>query len=118
MINVYHGEDLKILKDANPSVLIAAAKSCEIHVQSELIPIASKSSNNAYRAGRTDWTVTIGHLVTADTTPMVGGKYKLSIVIGGTSREGEAICESADLSGQVHHLAQGSASFRGIEPLT
>ena len=95
------------------SPIIAAAKSCTISSNCDLVEKASSTQNTSkeYVAGRDEWEVSLDHLVTTGTTqnpvdPFEGllkvrGTYTLSIVIGGVRKIGTAICQHADIRG-VH----------------
>ena len=112
------------------SPIIAAAKSCTISSNCDLIEKASSTQNTSkeYVAGRDEWEVSLDHLVTTGTTqspvdPFEGllkvrGTYTLSIVIGGTRKIGTAICQHADSRGSVGSLGTGSIKFKGSGPLT
>ena len=99
--------------------IIAAAKTCSISYQTDLIEIASPSTAEAreYVAGRDDWSISLNHLVTAG-APFAGllkvrHKYTISVVVGGQRRTGTVICQQADLNGAVGSLAEGSVKFKG-----
>lgn len=112
------------------SPIIAAAKSCTISSNCDLIEKASSTQNTSkeYVAGRDEWEVSLDHIVTTGTTqnpvdPFEGllkvrGTYTLSIVIGGIRKIGTAICQHADIRGSVGSLGTGSIKFKGSGPLT
>lgn len=106
------------------TALIAFAKSCTVSKSCELIEKASSTSATAreYVAGRTDWEITITHLVSAtapyDGLLKVGSSYSLSVVIGNTRKTGTAICTKAVITGAVGNLANGQVTFKGTGELT
>ena len=107
---------------SNP--IIAGAKSCTVSRKCDTIEIASATSPTAreYLSGRTEWDVSISHLV-ATSAPFealfkVGVTYTLSLVIAGVRKTGRAICVSAELGGAVGNLATGSAKFKGTGDLS
>ena len=104
--------------------VIAAAKSCSISVKCDVHEKASASnqSSKEYLAGRSEWDVSIDHLV-QDNAPFEGllkvtGTYTISMVIGTTRKYGQAICMQADLGAAVGNLARGVVKFKGTGPLT
>lgn len=106
------------------SPIIAAAKSCTVSKKSETFEKASSTSatDKEFRAGRMEWEISLGHLVTSgapfEGLLKVGSTYTLSVVIGSTRKSGQAICVAADLGGTVGNLATGSIKFQGTGPLT
>ena len=116
---IIHGEQIIIADDSAGSPIIALAKSCVIEEDCELIETASGSSQNkCYRSGREDWTVTVNHLVSGNATlSLLGGTYKLYVVVNGSMLSGNAICQHCNLSAPIHALATGVVTFKGIEPL-
>lgn len=112
------------------SPIIAAAKSCTISSNCDLVEKASSTQNTSkeYVAGRDEWEVSLDHLVTTGTMqnpvdPFEGllkvrGTYTLSIVIGGVRKIGTAICQHADIRGEVESLGKGSVKFKGSGPLS
>lgn len=124
-MGIVHGRNIKIYSGASGSTaLIAAAKSCTISRKCKMIEISSETSSTDtdYIAGRTDWEVSLNHLVTSG-APFEGllkvrGIYTLRISVGGSVLTGRAICQQADLQGAVGSLATGSVKFKGSGPLT
>lgn len=112
------------------SPIIAAAKSCTISSNCDLVEKASSTQNTSkeYVAGRDEWEVSLDHLVTSGTTqnpvdPFEGllkvrGTYTLSIVIGGVRKIGTAICQHADIRGEAGSLGKGAVKFKGSGPLS
>lgn len=106
------------------SPVIAAAKSCTISDTAELIEKASASNPRAkeYIAGRTEWEVTINHLVVTGNEYQgiikVGSDFDISVVIGGVRKTGHVICVQAGISGAVGSLATGSVKLKGTGALS
>lgn len=103
---------------------IAAAKSCTITKKSDIFEKSSSTSAKAkeYIEGRTEWDVSINHLVLSD-APFEGilkvnNIYHLRITIGNTTKEGDAICTQAEIGGTVGSLATGSIKFKGTGELS
>ena len=119
------GKDVKIYAGSSgTSPLIAMAKNCTISTKCDLIEKASASQGTSkeFIAGRDEWEVSIGHLVSSD-TPFEGllkvrQAYTLRIVINGVTKQGTAICQAAEISAAVGSLATGSAKFKGSGPLS
>ena len=124
-MGVILGKDVKIYAGSSgTSPLIAMAKNCTISTKCDLIEKASATQGTAkeYIAGRDEWEVSIGHLVTS-TAPFDGiikrrQTYTLRIVIDSTTLQGTAICQAAEISAAVGSLATGSAKFKGSGPLS
>ena len=112
------------------SPIIAAAKSCTISSNCDLIEKASSSQGTSkeFIPGRGEWEVSLDHLVTTGTTQnpvnpfdgllKVRGTYTLSMVIEGTRKIGTAICQHADIRGSVGAIGTGNIKFKGSGPLT
>lgn len=122
---IVHGKDIKIYAGSSgSSPLIAAAKSCTISSKCDVIEVSSETSSTDrdYIPGRTDWELSLNHLVTSG-APFEGllkvrGTYTLRVVVGGAVLTGRAICQQADLQGAVGALATGSVKFKGKGPLS
>lgn len=116
------GQDLLIC-DSSGSALIAAARSCEIVTECEMIETASPTSGTArtYIAGRTGWSITVGYLTSAPTTDLAkldGEAVTVQVKIrGGASVQGSAFFERCVVTGTVGSLAKGSFVLRGTGPL-
>jgi hypothetical protein len=89
-----------------------------------VIEISSETSSTDTDCipGRSDWEVSLNHLVTSG-APFEGllkvrGIYTLRISVGGSVLTGRAICQQADLQGAVGALATGSVKFQGKGPLS
>lgn len=118
---IIHGRNILIYQDG---VAIAAAKSCEIHVGCEKIPIASPDTGDWEDniAGRKNWTVRMNTLVVSvyDHLMNIGSRVKLTFGVvdkyGELSADrltGYAICDDATITGNVGNLATGSFVFDG-----
>lgn len=110
--------------NSGTSPIIAAAKSCTISSQCDVLEKASSTqqSSKEFVAGRDEWEVSLDHLITSG-APFEGllkvrGTYTLSIVIGTTRKIGTAICQHADIRGAVNSIGTGSVKFKGSGPLT
>lgn len=122
---IVHGKNIKIYAGSSgSSPLIAAAKSCTISSKCDLIGVSSETSSTdrEYIPGRTDWELSLNHLVTSG-APFEGllkvrGTYTLRVVVGSSVLTGRAICMQADLQGAVGALATGSVKFKGNGPLS
>lgn len=106
------------------SPIIAAAKSCTVSMKCDTEEKASSTSatDKEFRAGRSEWEISLSHLVVTD-APFDGilkvkGTYTLSVVIGNTRKTGTAICMTANLGAPVDGLAKGNVKFQGSGPLT
>ena len=106
------------------SPLIAGARSCTISSKSDLIEKASASNQTSkeFIAGRTEWEISISHLVVSSNEYQgmlkVGTSFSISVVINGVRKTGTAICNQADIGGAVGNLATGSIHLKGTGPLT
>lgn len=117
------GKDLLICNSSG-TALIAAARSCEVVTECEMIETASPTSGTArtYIPGRTGWSITVGYLTSAPTTDlmMVGGSpVTVQVKIrGGAAVQGSALFKTCKVSGTVGNLAQGSFVLQGTGPLS
>lgn len=125
---IVHGRNVLIYQgESGTSPIIASAKSCTVSYKSDVIEKASSTSATAkeYIAGRTEWEVSLNHLVTTDSgvNPfvgllMVGSTYTLRIVIAGVTMKGNAICTQYEMNGAVGQLATGSVHLKGTGTLS
>ena len=102
------------------SPVIAAAKSCTININYELIEKASSSQQKAkeYVYGRYEWDLTVDHLVVSTNEfqgiSLAGGtRLLISVVVNGVRKKGYVLCPKAGLSAPVSGLATGSVTFKG-----
>ena len=119
------GKNVVVIDGTNHAV-VAAARSCDIDVDCEMIEVAGLGQGGwrHYRKGRKGWTVNIGHLLATGGLQGAllrpGGDYVIKIaetnnngVVQSVTVTGNAVCERVKLTGTVGNLAQGSAVFRG-----
>ena len=110
--------------DSGTTPVIAAAKSCTISEKCDLMEVASASNQTSkqFLAGRTEWEISISHLVVSSNEYQgmlkVGTSFTISVVINGVRKTGTAICNQADIGGAVGNLATGSIHLKGTGPLT
>ena len=102
------------------AAVIAAAKSCTINIQYDMIEKASSSQGVAkeYTYGRYKWDITVDHLVMAGNEfqgiNLAGGsRLLISVVVNGVRKKGYVLCPQAGLSAPVNGLATGSVTFQG-----
>ena len=120
------GKNVKIYAGSSGTTpLIAMAKNCTVKVGCDVIeraPVIGNGTAKEYVAGREEWEVSLGHLVSSsapfDGLLKVRQTYTLRIDIGGVTKTGSAICTQANISGSVGSLATGSVKFKGTGPLT
>lgn len=116
------GKNVKIYNSSG-TALIAAAKSCTVTMNADTFEVASETSSTdkEFIPGRSSWTVELTHLLTTNQggIPLVKTKYTIRYMVG-TSQvyTGSVICTSANITGNVGNLAQGSISMLGTGPLT
>lgn len=110
--------------NSSGTALIAAARSCEVVSECEMIETASPTSGTArtYIAGRTGWSITVGYLTSAPNTDLakVGGSaVTVQVKVrGGAALQGSALFKTCNVSGTVGNLAQGSFVLQGTGPLS
>jgi len=116
---ILHGRNLRIL-DNTDSAVVAGARSCEISVECSLEEISSPSSGSwrTFKAGRKNWQVSVGYLVTEGSVATellrTGNSVTLRFQDGNNvTMTGSAIIERGVDTGIIGNLAQGSFVFRG-----
>lgn len=120
---ITHGRDILILNEDGTAV-VAAARSCEIVTECELIEICTPRSrdNREFRTGRREWEISLNYLVTDAPSDIVCEGQTIKIVVGvrGTqdSLEGDAIIQSCKITATLGNLSQGSFVLKGTGPLT
>lgn len=96
MSELIHGRNLIIKLDGKA---IAAAKSCDIQIQTDMIEVSSPTAGRyrKYIAGRTDWSVNTSHLVVSPLADlqMTGKEYDLTFMV----RDAEALPFDGFVSG-------------------
>ena len=120
-MGVILGRNVFIYSGASSTTpVIAAAKSCSININYELIEKASSTQQKAkeYNYGRYDWDLTVDHLVVSSNEfqglSLAGGQRLLiSVVVNGVRKKGYVLCPKAGLSAPVGGLATGSVTFKG-----
>ena len=104
--------------------IIAGAKSCTISSKCDLMETASATNQTSkeFVPGRTEWEISISHLVMSSNEYQgmlkVGTQFSISVVINGVRKTGTAICTQADIGGAVGNIATGSIRLNGSGPLT
>lgn len=128
---ILHGKDVLVYAG---STVVAAAKSCTIHVKAGLIGVSDpiQGTWESSICGLKSWTVSVNGLFSAQSGEMAGTfsnillwpgqSFILSckIVDGSTAAtalSGPVICEDAEAAGGVHHLATYNVTFRGTGEL-
>ncbi len=128
-----HGRNLIISVGGSA---VAAARSCDIDVESETLEIASANSGQwrEYIAGKKGWKVVVNHFIEAtagSSNPlsakisMVGTTVTLHMevytpagVIIGSAVTGTAICKQWKVTGTLGNICQGTLSFVGSGALS
>ena len=104
--------------------IIAGARSCTISSKCDLIEKASATNQTSkeFVPGRTEWEISISHLVMSSNEYQgmlkIGTQFSISVVINGVRKTGTAICNQADIGGAVGNIATGSIHLKGSGPLT
>lgn len=117
------GKDLLIL-DSSGNSLIAAARSCEIERDSEMIETASATSGTArdFKPGRTGWSISVGSLTESPTSDLmkVGGAAVTVQVKerGGSAVQGSGIFRTCKITGTCGNLVQGAFVIQGTGELS
>ena len=105
---------------------VAAARSLSVQVGAEMIEIASPDSGDwrAYLAGRKNWAINVGWLVSAisDIDKLLLAAQQVTIRIVGRGQTygltGTALVQTARVDSNVGNLANGSFAFQGTGPLS
>jgi hypothetical protein len=83
---------------------------------------ATNQTSKEFVPGRTEWEISISHLVVSSNEYQgmlkVGTQFSISVVINGVRKTGTAICNQADIGGAVGNIATGSIRLKGSGPLT
>ncbi len=119
------GKDIRIYAGTSGTTpIIAGAKSCTISYKCDLMETASATNQTSkeFVPGRTEWEISISHLVVSSNEYQgmlkVGTQFSISVVINGVRKTGTAICNQADIGGAVGNIATGSIRLKGSGPLT
>ena len=105
---------------------VAATRSLSVQVGAEMIEIASPDSGEwrAYLAGRKNWAINVGWLVSSfsDIDKVLLTAQTVTIRIVGRGQTygltGTAWVQTARVDSNVGNLANGSFAFQGTGPLT
>ena len=114
MSSIIHGKNLVVSINGTP---VAAAKSCDIIQNTEMIETCS-TDDGGYRSfypGRSDWSVNVGFFVTSITPPARGTAVTLSL---NGDVLGSAYVSQWKITGVVGHLSQGALVFQGTGPMS
>ncbi len=122
---ILHGENLIIKVNGTA---IAAAKSCTVSVESNLIPTSSPLDGGWTHviAGRNSWSVRTNHLLIDNALSNIGTvgatvTIVMECKVNGTTigtKTGTAICRQWEGTFTKGNLAQGSFIFQGSGPLS
>ena len=117
------GKDLLICNSIG-TALIAAARSCEIQRDKEMIETSSPSSgrDRTYIPGRKGWSISLNNLTPAPTTDLelIDSDTAVTVhvkVRGGAALQGSAYFHRCVVTGTCGNLAQGSFVLQGTGPL-
>ena len=122
-----NGNNILIYATYNGSTqAVAATRSLSVQVGAEMIEIASPDSGDwrAYLAGRKNWAINVGWLVSAinDIDKLLLAAQQVTIRIVGRGQTygltGTALVQTARTDSNVGNLANGSFVFQGTGPLT
>ena len=105
---------------------VATTRSLSVQVGAEMIEIASPDSGEwrAYLAGRKNWAINVGWLVSSfsdiDKVLLTAQTVTIRIVGRGETYglTGTALVQTARVDSNVGNLANGSFAFQGTGPLT
>lgn len=113
-MSIIKGQDVII---ALGGTAIAAAKSCDIETDVELIEVSSPTTgvNKTYITGKKDWAVSVSGLITDMQALMqTGNSYTLTCAINGSVKiRGPVICKSVKVTGSIGNLTTGTYQFQG-----
>ena len=122
-----NGNNILIYATYNGSTqAVAATRSLSVQIGAEMIEIASPDSGEwrAYLAGRKNWAINVGWLVSAisDIDKLLLAAQQVTIRIVGRGQTygltGTALVQTARIDSNVGNLANGSFVFQGTGPLT
>lgn len=121
---VIHGKDIQI-QNYNGSSIVAAARTCEVSIQADIIETATPTSGTfrTFIAGRKDWSVSVGYLVASEDGAgillNVGDTVHIRILYTAANvwLHGYAIIQQCRITANIGSLAQGSFVFKGSGPL-
>lgn len=121
---IIHGKDIQI-QNYNGSSIVAAARTCEVSIQADIIETATPTSGifRTFIAGRKDWSVSVGYLVASEDGAgillNVGDTVHIRILYTAADvwLHGYAIVQQCRITANIGSLAQGSFVFKGSGPL-
>ena len=122
-----NGNNILIYATYNGSTqAVAATRSLSVQVGAEMIEIASPNSGEwrAYLAGRKNWAINVGWLVSAisDIDKLLLAAQQVTIRIVGRGQTygltGTALVQTARVDSNVGNLANGSFVFQGTGALS
>ena len=122
-----NGNNILIYATYNGSTqAVAATRSLSVQVGAEMIEIASPDSGawRAYLAGRKNWAINVGWLVSAisDIDKLLLAAQQVTIRIVGRGQTygltGTALVQTARVDSNVGNLANGSFVFQGTGALS
>jgi hypothetical protein len=110
MSNIIHGKNLIVSVDGTA---VAAAKSCEISRETEMIETCSVTSgaDKEFYPGKSSWGVTVNFFV-IDPGVVIYTNQKVTLSCNGSTL-GDAYVKSCQITGTVGNLCQGVMSFQG-----
>lgn len=120
------GQDLIITGSSGTTPIVAGARSCEISKEREMIETSSPTNGTSrtFKAGRTNWSITIGTLVTAPGTDLsrvddgTAVTIKVKVRGGSVLLTGSAYFQRCVVTGTIGNLVQGSFVLQGTGPLS
>ena len=128
---ILHGENVLIQVVAGHegyAPFIAAAKSCTVHVETDIIEVSDSSQYEwkKYVANRKSWSITIDHLVMSSTflnsITQVGTEVEIYVTVSiGNNTErmsGRAIIKDWDAKASVGSLVNGTFKLIGTSGLS
>ena len=122
-----NGNNILIYATYNGSTqAVADTRSLSVQVGAEMIEIASPDSGEwrAYLAGRKNWAINVGWLVSAisDIDKLLLAAQQVTIRIVGRGQTygltGTALVQTARVDSNVGNLSNGSFVFQGTGPLS
>lgn len=122
-MNFVLGKNL-IIANASGTALIAAAKSCTIRKEQELIETASPTSGTekTFVGGRTEWSISLSCLTVAAGTDLdrVGSSpVTVKVMENGTEiKTGTAIFAVCEIAATIGNITKGAFTLQGTGPLT
>lgn len=117
------GQNL-IIANESGNALIAAAKSCAIRKEREMIETSSPTSGTyrTYRGGRIGWSISLSNLTVSPGTDLdkVGGSpVTIRVTVNGTTvNTGMAIFAVCEITATIGNLAKGTFELQGTGPLS